>query len=106
MLTLLSVCAKSGMAFRILTSKHSQDFAFEAAKWRKQWTQNALEVRSTKEFHDRFIVLDNITCWHIGASIKDAGNKVFMISQVEDHDNRDALLRQIDKSWQNASPLS
>lgn len=106
MFTLLNVCAKPGMAFRLLTSKHPQDFAFEAAKWRKQQTQNALEVRTTKEFHDRFIVLDSVRCWHIGASIKDAGNKVFMISQVEDCENRDALFRQIDKSWQNASTLS
>jgi hypothetical protein len=106
MCTLLSVCAKPGMAFRLLTSKHPQDFALEPAKWGKQQTQNTLEVRTTKEFHDRFIVLDGVRCWHVGASIKDAGNKVFMISRVEDIDNRDALLQQIDKSWQNASSLS
>lgn len=97
---------KPGMAFRLLTSKYPADFALEAAKWRKQWTQNILEIRIIKEFHDRFIVLDRVSCWHLGASIKDAGNKVFMISRVEDIDNRDALLQQIDKSWQNALPLS
>lgn len=105
-LTLLTACAKPGMAFRLLTSKYPQDFALETAKWCKQQVQNTLVVRTIKVFHDRFIVLDGASCWHVGASIKDAGNKVFMISRVEDIDNRNALLQQIDKSWENASPLS
>lgn len=101
-LTLLTACAKPGTSFRLLTSKNPPDFALEAEKWRKQHTQNTLEIRITKEFHDRFIVLDGADCWHIGASIKDAGNKVFMISRVEDEDNRNTLLQQIQKSWDKA----
>jgi hypothetical protein len=98
-LTLLAACAKPRMQFRLLTSNFPQDFALEAQKWRKQNNNNTLEIRTTREFHDRFIVLDQAKCWHIGASIKDAGNKVFMISQMEDEDNRAALLQQILKSW-------
>jgi hypothetical protein len=99
MLSLLAACAKPKMRFRLLTSKHPQDLALEAQKWWRQNNDNTLEIRTTKEFHDRFIVLDQTKCWHIGASIKDAGNKVFMISQIEDEDNRVALLQQIQKSW-------
>ena len=31
-----------------------------------------IEVRRTKDFHDRFIVVDGKTCVQVGASIKDA----------------------------------
>ena len=105
-LTLLTACVIPGMVFRVLTSKCPADFALETGKWRKQQTQNTLVVRTTKVFHDRFIVLDGVNCWHVGASIKDAGNKVFMINRIEDIDNRDALLQHINNSWGNASLLS
>ncbi|MFZ2634017.1 MAG: hypothetical protein WA081_15580 [Desulfosalsimonadaceae bacterium] len=99
MLTLLAACAKPKMRFRVLTSKHPHDLVLESQKWRRQNNGNELEIRTTKEFHDRFIILDQTECWHIGASIKDAGNRVFMISRIEDEDNREALLKQIQKSW-------
>ncbi len=35
----------------------------------------SLTVKKTQVFHDRFLVLDNSTVYHIGASIKDAGKK-------------------------------
>lgn len=34
-----------------------------------------LEVKMTNAFHDRFMVLDDKTVYHIGASIKDAGKR-------------------------------
>ena len=36
-----------------------------------------LDVKMTNAFHDRFMVLDDKTVYHIGASIKDAGKKSF-----------------------------
>jgi hypothetical protein len=44
----------------------------------------SLDVRYTKAFHDRFLILDNSTAYHIGASIKDAGKKCFAINMIED----------------------
>lgn len=35
-----------------------------------------LEVRYTKVFHDRFLILDKKNVYHIGASLKDAGKSV------------------------------
>ncbi|SCH48967.1 ORF6N domain [uncultured Clostridium sp.] len=43
-----------------------------------------LEVRYTKVFHDRFLILDKKNVYHIGASLKDAGKKCFGISLIED----------------------
>ena len=38
-----------------------------------------LELRTMREVHDRFIVVDE-TVYHIGASIKDLGNKLTAFS--------------------------
>ncbi len=43
-----------------------------------------LTVKKTQVFHDRFIILDGKTAYHIGASIKDAGKKCFGISMIDD----------------------
>ena len=43
-----------------------------------------LTVKKTQMFHDRFIILDGQTAYHIGASIKDAGKKCFGISLLTD----------------------
>ena len=44
----------------------------------------SLQVNYTSNFHDRFLILDHTTGYHIGASIKDAGKKCFAISLIED----------------------
>ena len=38
-----------------------------------------VELRTMREVHDRFIVVDE-TVYHIGASIKDLGNKLMAFS--------------------------
>lgn len=43
-----------------------------------------ISVKSTNVFHDRFIILDERTVYHVGASLKDAGKKCFAISLIED----------------------
>ena len=50
-----------------------------------------LEVRYTRVFHDRFLILDKKNAYHIGASLKDAGKKCFGISLIED----DGIVRDI-----------
>lgn len=54
-----------------------------------------LEVRYTKAFHDRFLVLDDIRAFHIGASLKDAGKKCFAISQLKDLNIIKGIIRQL-----------
>ena len=38
-------------------------------------------MKITKNFHDRFMILDEKEIYHIGASLKDLGNKVFGFSK-------------------------
>ena len=43
-----------------------------------------LDVKYTKVFHDRFLILDRETAYHVGASLKDAGKKCFGINLIQD----------------------
>ncbi len=43
-----------------------------------------LKVKYTNVFHDCFIIIDKKELYHLGASLKDLGKKVFGISNIED----------------------
>jgi len=43
-----------------------------------------LNVKFTRAFHDRFLILDKTKAYHVGASLKDAGKKCFGINLIED----------------------
>jgi len=68
-------------------SKHELD------SFNKQYGN--LNIYFTNNFHDRFIIIDKITLYHIGASIKDAGNKCFAITKIEDTQIISSLIKYI-----------
>ena len=95
------------MDVQILGSYNVQAIAAEAKRFVTQFKGVLVEVRSAlKEFHDRFIVVDQRMCMHVGASIKDAGKTAFMISVIEDEVNRLALIAAIDVAWKTATPVT
>src|ERR1700683_3092962 len=104
-LTLMTACVRPEMTVRLLGAKLQGDFSLESKKWIAQNAGVTLQVRTTRKFHDRFIVLDTKECWHIGCSIKDAGNKAFMLSKGDDDDNRIALIAGIEKTWAGATTV-
>ena len=97
--TVLKTVSENNIEVKLLTFKIPTDFTLETKKFLSQHNNFSVKIKRTREFHDRFLVIDDTKCWHIGCSIKDAGNKVFMISAIEDDGNRDGLIRQIDNSW-------
>lgn len=54
----------------------------DISNFNKQYPQ--LEVRYTEAFHDRFLILDDMVAYHIGASLKDAGKRCFGINLIND----------------------
>lgn len=58
-----------------------------------------LEVRSSDKFHDRFVIIDQNEFYHFGASIKDAGNKGFMFSKIEQDFIKKGLLNEFNDQW-------
>jgi hypothetical protein len=84
---------------RILTDDKSlgPDFQRVIVLYNKQY-QN-LKTRISKNFHDRFLLLDDKSFYHIGASIKDAGNKSFMFSKIEDENVIETIRKKVFTEW-------
>ena len=53
-----------------------------------------LHVKYTDKAHDRYIIIDNKKLYHLGASIKDLGKKIFSINEL-DNSNVDYLLMKV-----------
>lgn len=73
---------KSNIEVVILTSNKSNIENIDIQKFNKEYP--ILKVAKTNKFHDRFIVIDNKEMYHLGASIKDLGQKCFGINKIED----------------------
>ena len=96
---------KNSLKIELLTSKLPRDFMHEVEIFRKQYMQMNIEVRRTKDFHDRFIIIDNVKFWHIGCSIKDAGNRAFFLNRIEDPKNIHSFLSTLNDAWKSADGL-
>ena len=42
-----------------------------------------IDIKEFKNSHDRFIIIDNKTVYHFGASLKDLGKKWFAFSKMD-----------------------
>lgn len=80
----LNLLAKknTGVNVKIYTYVNSKLTSTDIANFNSQYS--TLSVKRTQVFHDRFLVVDGHTVYHIGASIKDAGKKCFGISLWQD----------------------
>ena len=80
----LNLLAKknSGVAVTVYTFKKTKLTAQDVAVFNAQYPQ--LNVKYTNVFHDRFLILDGKTVYHIGASLKDAGKKCFGVTLMKD----------------------
>ncbi len=54
----------------------------------------ALTVKRTTAFHDRFLILDGMEGYHIGASLKDAGKKCFGINKIYGTDDIENIVKK------------
>ena len=80
---------KSGVNVKIYTYSGTKLTQKDIANFNAQYP--TLTVKKTQVFHDRFIILDGKTAYHIGASIKDAGRKCFGITLIEE----DSLVKEL-----------
>ena len=70
-------------SIRIITSKEGNRITEkEIQTFRAQYGNLTIEI--TDKVHDRFLVLDGTEMYHIGASLKDAGKKLFQMDLVRD----------------------
>lgn len=73
---------KENVAVTVYTLKRTKLTKTDIENFNAQYP--TLEVKYTKVFHDRFLILDRGTSYHVGASLKDAGKKCFGINLIQD----------------------
>ena len=84
---------KDGVNVLIVTSGNGNLTEKDIAKFNSQYPK--LTVKISKDFHDRFLIIDRKEVYHIGASIKDAGKKSFGITKLEVEDLTKSLLAKV-----------
>ena len=67
--------------FKIYTTKISKQLELDFSKYQTQYKN--IEIIEFKKSHDRFLIVDNIDIYHLGASLKDLGKKWFAFSKFE-----------------------
>jgi hypothetical protein len=65
----------------LLTKSISNQMALDVKKYNEQYP--AIEIKEFKNSHDRFLIIDNTTVYHFGASLKDLGKKWFAFSKMD-----------------------
>lgn len=67
--------------FTIITKSVSKQLKLDIEKYNAQYKN--LQIKISKNFHDRFLIIDSKEAYHIGASLKDLGKKVFTFSKID-----------------------
>ena len=70
----------AGVSALIYTGEISRTLRQSINRHNRQYA--VIDVRTAERIHDRFLIIDD-TLYHIGASIKDLGKKLFAFSQME-----------------------
>ena len=80
-LTMMSVKGK-GVAVDVYTKDLPEALLLARDKFNSQYGN--LSVHQVKNVHDRFMIIDDQTIYLMGASLKDAGKKLFAFTKISD----------------------
>ena len=70
---------KMGVSAEILTGRMPQQLLLDVQKYNSQYPP--ISVVQKQNIHDRFLIVDDVV-YHIGASMKDLGKKLFAFSKM------------------------
>ena len=93
--TILDMISKTKTNTLLITKKHNSLSELDISKYNEQY--NNLKIIYNNTFHDRYIILDNTTVYHLGTSINHAGSKTFGINILTDEFVIDNLINKISK---------
>ncbi len=93
------------VGIRVLIRKVPADFRVALRAFRAQYA-HSLEVRQhSGQVHDRVVIVDERTYYSLGSSIKDAGNKLWIIQKLDDQDAIRVLRENVEQTWNSAGAL-
>ena len=84
---------------RILTKLKSYSDTIKQAELKFNEQYKNISIKTSENFHDRFLIIDNVEYYHFGASLKDAGNRGFMFSVIEEKIMQQRLIDEFNKEW-------
>ena len=70
---------ETSVSATIITRNSSEALALDIERHNRQYT--LINIMESNNFHDRFLIIDN-TVYHIGASFKDLGKRLFAFSKM------------------------
>lgn len=70
-----------GVSATIYTQKITPQLQLDLDKHNDQYPP--INIRTYRNSHDRFLIVDDIEVYHIGASLKDLGKKMFAFSKLD-----------------------
>ena len=70
-----------GVEATIYTQKMNAQLQLDLDKHNSQYSP--IQIHVHKECHDRFLIIDDMEVYHIGASLKDLGKKMFAFSKLD-----------------------
>jgi len=70
-----------GVQVKIYTANFTSTLKTDLEKHNKQYSP--IEINVFSKAHDRFLIIDKKEVYHIGASLKDLGKKLFAFSKME-----------------------
>ena len=70
-----------GVTSIIYTKQITPQLELDLTKHNSQYPP--IDIRTYQHAHDRFLIIDNLEVYHIGASLKDLGKKLFAFSKME-----------------------
>ena len=72
---------RSGVCATVYTQKITAQLQLDIEKHNRQYPP--VEIRIYNKCHDRFLIIDGTEVYHIGASLKDLGKKMFAFSKMD-----------------------
>ena len=72
---------RSGVCATVYTQKITVQLQLDIERHNRQYSP--VEIRIYNKCHDRFLIIDNTEVYHIGASLKDLGKKMFAFSKMD-----------------------
>ena len=70
-----------GVSATIYTQRITQQLQLDLDRHNSQYPP--IDIRMYRDSHDRFLIVDETDVYHIGASLKDLGKKMFAFSKLE-----------------------
>ena len=70
-----------GVSATIYTQRITQQLQLDIDRHNSQYPP--IDIRTYRDSHDRFLIVDETDVYHIGASLKDLGKKMFAFSKLD-----------------------